>query len=84
MTDVAAIADELVARFGRVVRNDGSKVKLVEAKDNLIVIGYSPAAAAECQDGACVMPEAELRTLMLEALATRAPDVELRVVRLAN
>ena len=84
MTDVAAIADELVARFGRIVRTDGSKVRLVEAKDNLIVIGYSPAAVAECQDGACVMPEAELRTLMLETLSTRAPDVELRVVRQAN
>lgn len=84
MTDVAAIANELVARFGRVVRKDGSKVRLVETRDNLIVIGYSPGAVAECDDGACVMPEAELRTLMLEALAARAPDVELRVVRQAN
>ncbi len=81
MTDAGALASSLISRFSRIVRRDGGRLRLIDANGELIRVGYSPGTNPECQEGVCIMPEAELQAMMSEVLVAEAPNIKLQVVR---
>ncbi len=84
MAEIEAIATDLVARFSRIVRRDGGRIRLIDARENFIRIGYLPGTDLNCKEGVCIMPEAELQSMMEEVLAVQAPDLRLQVMRDAD
>ena len=73
-------ARELVAQFDRMVRRDGGSVTLLAASDTVIRVGYRPGSAGpDCSDDVCVLPQHELRQLMVETLRRRRPGTDLVV-----
>jgi len=68
-----SIADELVAQFGRMVRSEGGSLIVLDESDSAVRIGYVSGEDPNCESGACVLPPAELQTMMSEWLARRAP-----------
>lgn len=74
------MAATLVEQFDRMVKRDGGEVTLLEAGDSVVRVGYRIGKVdPTCEDGVCIMPQAELKALMGETLARRNPDVELIV-----
>ena len=78
-----SVGESLVAQFDRMVRRDGGSVSLLGEDGDLIVVGYRPGADPECEDGVCVLPEAELQQLMAETLARQAPALKVVVNRIS-
>ena len=72
------IAESLIAQFDRMVQRDGGSLELLGTEGNVINVGYRLGADPACDDGACVLPDAELQALMSETLQRRDPT--LRVV----
>ena len=68
-----SIANELVAQFGRMVRSEGGSLIVLDESDSAVRIGYVSGEDPNCESGACVLPPAELQTMMSEWLARRAP-----------
>lgn len=68
-----SIANELVAQFGRMVRSEGGSLIVLDESDSAVRIGYVSGEDPNCDSGACVLPPAELQTMMSEWLARRAP-----------
>lgn len=68
-----SIANELVAQFGRMVRSEGGSLIVLDESDSTVRIGYVSGEDPNCESGACVLPPAELQTMMSEWLARRAP-----------
>jgi Fe-S cluster biogenesis protein NfuA len=81
MQDLSPVAQSLVSRFDRMVRRDGGKIRLIDASEDLIRVGYRPGTDTECKEGVCIMPEAELHAMMSEVLAAQAPNARLQVMR---
>ncbi len=79
--DLPAIGQSLVSRFDRIVRRDGGKLRLIDTNADLIRIGYRIGIDPDCTEGVCIMPEAELQSMMSEVLAAQAPNVRLQVIR---
>jgi hypothetical protein len=79
MGTVAATATTLVSQFDRMVRTDGGAVTLLAVDESVIRVGYRPGVPADCDDGACTMPDAELQLLMGETLARRDPTLSVVV-----
>jgi hypothetical protein len=77
--DVLRIADRLVSQFDHMVRRDGGSLTVTGADDASIRLAYHPGIDPSCEDGACVLPGAELRTLMSERLHRTHPAVDLIV-----
>ncbi len=71
-------AEDLTNQFDRMVRRDGGTLSLLGFDGKVIRVGYQVGADPSCDDGACVLPHAELQQLMAETLARRDPT--LRVV----
>jgi len=70
----------LVARFSRMVARDGGSLALISADDSVIRVGYRPGAvAADCADGTCTLPQAELQALMSETVARQLPGRRVQV-----
>jgi hypothetical protein len=75
-----SVAQTLVQQFDRMVRPDGGSVELVAAEADVVRVRYRPGAPPEdCESGACALPGEELRQLMSEALARRAPALRLEL-----
>ncbi|HQV58404.1 MAG TPA: NifU family protein [Ilumatobacteraceae bacterium] len=65
----------LVQQFSRMVRRDGGELTLLGVTDDELRVSYRPGIDASCDDDGCVLPQIELRQLMSETLAHRAPGV---------
>lgn len=78
------IAESLVTQFDRMVRNDGGSVELLGADGGVITVGYRPGTDPACEGGTCVLPEAELQTLMAETLQRRDPSLQVVVRRMPD
>jgi hypothetical protein len=78
MDAVRSTAATLISQFDRMVRHDGGAVTLLGIEDSVIRVGYRPGSPADCADGACLLPDAELQQLMAETLTRR--DATLSVV----
>lgn len=76
------IADQLLASFARIASSDGGSLELVEESGSTITLAYRPGAEADCEDGVCALPQAELEAMIRAWLARKAPDVTLQVERL--
>ena len=76
------IADQLLASFARIAASDGGSLELVEESGSTITLAYRPGAAADCEDGICALPQAELEAMMRAWLGRKAPDVTLAIERL--
>jgi len=73
-----SVAQTLVQQFDRMVRPDGGSLELIAADADVVRVRYRPGAPPEdCETGACALPGEELRQLMSEALARRAPALRL-------
>ena len=60
----------------------GGTLELVEESGSTITLAYRPGAEADCEDGVCALPQAELEAMIRAWLARKAPDVTLQVERL--
>lgn len=76
------IADQLLANFARIAASDGSSLAIVEESGSTIALAYRPSAEANCEDGVCSLPQAELEAMMRAWLARKAPDMMLEVKQL--
>jgi hypothetical protein len=76
------VAESLVAQFDRMVQRDGGSLQLLGTNDNVIRVGYKLGADPACEDGVCVIPEAELQELMNETLGRRDRSMRVEVSRL--
>ena len=76
------LAESLVAQFDRMVQRDGGSLQLLGTSDNVIKVGYKLGSDPTCEDGVCVLPEAELQALMSETLARRDRSMRVEVSRL--
>jgi Fe-S cluster biogenesis protein NfuA len=75
-----SVARTLVQQFDRMVRPDGGSLELIAADADVVRVRYRPGAPPEdCETGACALPGEELRQLMSEALARRAPALRLEL-----
>jgi hypothetical protein len=75
-----SVADQIVQQFGRMVQRDGGSLRLIGVEGNVIRLGYKAGHDPECtDDGACVLPHVELREMIEETLARRAPDMKVSV-----
>lgn len=75
-------AEGLVAQFGRMVARDGGSLELLGTDGNVIRVGYRMGGDPTCDDGSCVLPDAELEQLMNETLLRRDPSMRVEVRRL--
>jgi hypothetical protein len=73
------IAESLVAQFGRMVQRDGGSLELLGIEGNVITVGYKLGADPSCDDGVCVLPDAELQALMSETAQRRDPSLQVVV-----
>jgi hypothetical protein len=78
MTD----AESFVAQFDRMVRTSGGELKLLDAGDALIRVGYRVGTEGQCDGDECILPEAELQQLMSETLARRDASKRVTVERI--
>jgi enoyl-[acyl-carrier-protein] reductase (NADH) len=78
-----AIADQLLASFSRIAASDGGALSLVDESGSTITLAYRPGVQADCEDGVCALPQAELEAMMRAWLARKAPDMALTVKLLA-
>ena len=70
----------LVERFSRMVARDGGALTLLSADARVIRVGYRPGdAEADCADGTCILPHAELQALMSETVDRQWPGVQVQV-----
>jgi hypothetical protein len=76
------IAESLVAQFGRMVQRDGGSLQLLGMEGSVITVGYKLGVDPSCTDDVCVLPEAELQTLMSESAQRRDPSLRVVVSRL--
>ena len=75
-----SVAQTLVQQFDRMVRPDGGSLELIAADADVVRVRYFPGAPPDdCATGACALPGEELRQLMSEALARRAPALRLEL-----
>jgi hypothetical protein len=74
-----AIADQLVASFARIAASDGGALSLVAESATTITLAYRPSGEADCDDGVCMLPQAELEAMMRDWLARKAPQMTLVV-----
>ena len=79
MDAVDSTASTLISQFDRMVRRDGGAVTLLGVDDSVIRVGYRPGTPADCTDGACLLPDAELQQLMAETLKRRDPTLSVVV-----
>lgn len=71
---------ELIERFSRMVARDGGELWLLSAEAGIIRVGYRPGRAeADCADGSCTLPQAELAQLMTETAARQLPGARVVV-----
>jgi hypothetical protein len=75
-----SIAAQLLASFERIVASDGGTLALLAESDEAIRMGYRGAAEADCENGVCLLPHAEIEAMMRDWLARKAPALRLEVV----
>jgi len=73
------IADQLMASFGRIAAADGGQLEVLSEDDSCVRMGYRSGAEADCADGVCSLPQAEIEAMMRAWLARKAPDKKLEV-----
>lgn len=76
------IADQLLANFSRIAASDGGALTVIEETGTSIRLAYRPGGEADCEDGVCALPQAELEAMMRAWLARKAPEVVLEVENL--
>ncbi len=74
------IAQQLLASFARIAASDGGAIELIEETAATITLAYRPGDVADCDDGVCTLPQAELEAMMRAWLARKAPEVTLEIV----
>ena len=74
-----AIADQLVANFGRIAAADGGRLEVLGETGTCVRMGYRSGGEAHCTDGVCTLPQAELEAMMRAWLERKAPDVQLEI-----
>jgi hypothetical protein len=72
-------AESLIAQFDRMVQRDGGSLELLGTEGNLIKVGYKLGVDPTCEDGVCILPDAELQALMSETLSRRDPSLQVVV-----
>ncbi|MCB2047910.1 MAG: hypothetical protein KDE32_06740 [Novosphingobium sp.] len=77
------IADQLLASFSRIAASDGGSLSLIEESAEKIRLAYRPGAEADCEDGVCTLPQAELEAMIRAWLARKAPDLALEIALVA-
>lgn len=73
------IADQLIASFGRIAAADGGHLEALSESETVVRMGYRSGAPADCADGICALPHAEIEAMMLAWLARKAPQIRLEV-----
>jgi hypothetical protein len=73
------IADQLMASFGRIAAADGGQLEVLAEDDACVRMGYRSGVEADCADGVCALPQAEIEAMMRAWLARKAPDKKLEV-----
>jgi hypothetical protein len=76
------IANQLLASFERIAAADGGTLALLGESEQAIRMGYRSGAEADCDNGVCMLPHAEIEAMMRDWLARKAPDLRLEVVPL--
>lgn len=73
------IGDQLLASFARIAASDGGALSVVEESSSTITLAYRPGGEADCADGVCTLPQAELEAMIRAWLARKAPEMTLVV-----
>ena len=73
------VANKLIASFGKIVGINGGSLRLIDADESVIRIGYSANPDAQCEAGVCTLTQAELEDMMRGWLVRLAPNVLLTV-----
>ena len=73
------IAQDILASFGRIASADGGALALLDESASTIRLAYKPGAVADCADGVCALPHAELEAMIRDWLARKAPDMGLEI-----
>lgn len=76
-TSPEALADELVRKFQHMVQRDGGELSVAAVDDETIRLRYRPGVDPTCEGGECVLPGAELQTLLNETLGRRRTGLRL-------
>jgi hypothetical protein len=77
-----SIANQLLASFERIAASDGGTLTLLAENDETIRMGYRSGGEADCDNGVCMLPHAEIEAMMRDWMARKAPSVRLEVVPL--
>lgn len=77
-----SVAQQLFRTFERIAASDGGALSLLGESDTAIRMGYRSGAEADCADGVCTLPHAEIEAMMRDWLARKAPGLRLEVVPL--
>lgn len=73
------IAEQLIASFGRIAATDGGQLEALSENETCVRMGYRSGVEADCADGVCALPQAELEAMMRAWLERKAPDMKLEV-----
>ncbi len=78
-TPTVELARELLHKFEHMTTRDGGSLTLVATDEESIRFRYRPGFDPDCDDDACVLPGAELQTMLRETVARRRPDLRVDV-----
>lgn len=68
-----------MASFGRIAAADGGQLEVISETETCVRMGYRSGVEADCADGVCALPQAELEAMMRAWIARKAPDMKLEV-----
>jgi hypothetical protein len=75
-----AAAEEVVARFGRLVQRDGGNLILRSIDGGTMTVAYQSGTDLTCDADSCVLRSVELRQMMSEVLERRGSRLRVEVV----
>ena len=78
-TPTEELAQELLRKFEHMATRDGGRLSVATVAADSIRFDYRPGSDADCSGDECVLPGAELETLLRETLARRRTDVRVAV-----
>jgi hypothetical protein len=75
-----AAAEEVVARFGRLVQRDGGNLVLRAIDGGTMTVAYESGTDLTCDADSCVLRSAELQQMMSEVLERKGSHLRVEVV----
>ena len=79
VTPTDEFAQELLRTFGHMAARDGGSLTLAAVDAASIRFRYRPGADPDCAGDECVLPGAELQTMLRETVARRRPELHVDV-----